>query len=50
MEKQKKSSTNNQWASLPEEKTQNCNSSTKNDKTATDNKWTSTLKNNVEDK
>ncbi|MFL0251837.1 hypothetical protein ACJDT4_15570 [Clostridium neuense] len=46
MEKQKKSSTNNQWTSLPEEEAKNtCND--KKEKTATDNQWTSTLKNNV---
>lgn len=49
MEKQKKTSTNNQWTSLPEENAKaSCN--TKKEKTATDNQWTSTLKNNVDDK
>lgn len=50
MEKQKKSSTNNQWTSLPEEDAKCPSSNAKKEKTAADNQWTSTLKNNVGDK
>lgn len=45
MDKKKKSSTDNQWASLPEESFNSSNTSGKKEKTATDNQWTSTIKN-----
>lgn len=50
MDKKLKSEVNNEWASLPEE---TCNDSCKcsrKDKTATDNQWTSTAKNNPSSK
>lgn len=50
MEKQKKTSTNNQWTSLPEEDSKCSCSKSKKEKTATDNQWTSTLKNHVNNK
>lgn len=50
MEKKKKTSTNNQWTSLPEEDAKCSCSKGKKEKTAADNQWTSTLKNNANDK
>lgn len=50
MEKQKKTGTNNQWTSLPEEDAKCSCSKGKKEKTATDNQWTSTLKNHVDNK
>lgn len=49
MEKKLKSSTNNQWISLPEDPFKEQDTSNKKDKTATDNQWTSTAKNNTTD-
>lgn len=49
MGKNSKSKENNQWASLPEQSGMEA-STNKKDKTATDNQWTSTAKNNLSDK
>ncbi len=49
MEKKLKSSTNNQWTSLPEDPLKKENSCNKKNKTATDNQWTTTAKNNLQD-
>lgn len=49
MDKKKKTATDNQWTSLPEESFKGSKSMGKKEKTATDNQWTSTLKNNKKD-
>lgn len=50
MEKKLKSSTDNQWESVPEELSTESSSGGKKPKTATDNQWTTTAKNNVSQK
>ncbi|GIM30483.1 hypothetical protein CPJCM30710_31490 [Clostridium polyendosporum] len=50
MEKKLKSSTDNQWASVPEELSTESGSANKKPKTATDNQWTTTAKNNISEK
>ncbi|WML33946.1 hypothetical protein [Clostridium sp. OS1-26] len=50
MDKKSKTSTDNQWTSLPEKSLEESNSTNKKDKTANDNQWTSTAKNIVDEK
>lgn len=47
MDKEKKTSTDNQWSSLPEEPFDPSNIGNKKEKSATDNQWTSTIKNST---
>ncbi|AAK80734.1 hypothetical protein BJV85_001103 [Clostridium acetobutylicum] len=47
---QKKSATNNQWSSLPEENFDKSQSKGKSEKSALNNQWTSTIKNSTDDK
>lgn len=50
MDKKLKTSTDNQWTSLPENSLEESNSTNKKDKTANDNQWTSTAKNTIDEK
>lgn len=50
MAKQLKSSTNNQWTAQTNKPFINSKDSSKKEKTATDNQWASTIKNNTSEK
>ncbi|MDP4144712.1 MAG: hypothetical protein Q8936_09590 [Bacillota bacterium] len=50
MKKELKSETNNQWASIPEDPYTKDKTKTKKEKTATDNQWTTTAKNDITEK
>ncbi|KYH30013.1 MULTISPECIES: hypothetical protein [Clostridium] len=48
MKKKLKSSTNNEWTSLPQHGLKNSSDEKKEKKTATNNQWTTTAKNSLE--